>query len=55
MFDGLSATKIRNAFIEKDKAYIEKYCPKSVSSRFDYLAGYYGEVRKNPRDDFSME
>lgn len=55
IFDGLSATKIRNAFIEGDTAYIEKYCPQSVITRFDYLAKYYKGVTENPKEDFSME
>jgi bifunctional NMN adenylyltransferase/nudix hydrolase len=55
MFEGLSATKIRNAFINKDISYVEKYCPSSVVSRFDELASYYDVVSKNPKQDFSME
>jgi hypothetical protein len=55
MFEGLSATKIRNAFINKDISYVEKYCPPSVVSRFDELASYYDVVSKNPKQDFSME
>ena len=55
MFEGLSATKIRNAFIQRDKSYVEKYCPHSVVSRFDELAAYYEGVSKNPLEDFSME
>ena len=55
LFDGLSATKIREAFVNGDKDYIEKYCPTSVLDRFDYLAQYYNDVKANPKDDFSME
>ncbi len=55
MFEGLSATKIRNAFINKDIDYIKKFCPPSVVSRFDELASYYDVVSKNPKSDFSME
>ncbi len=55
LFEGLSATKIREAFINGDKKYIEKYCPTSVIKRFDYLSSYYKNVRENPKDDFSME
>lgn len=55
LFEGLSATKIRNAFIENDKAYIEKFCPKSVVNRFEELQTYYQNVAKNPKEDFSME
>ena len=55
IFDGLSATKIREAFICGNKQYINEFCPKSVINRFDYLSSYYHEVTKNPKDDFSME
>ena len=55
MFEGLSATKIRNAFINKDISYVEKYCPPSVVARFDELASYYDVVSQNPKQDFSME
>lgn len=55
IFDGLSATKIREAFICGNKQYINEFCPKSVISRFDYLSSYYHEVTENPKDDFSME
>lgn len=55
VFDGLSATNIRKAFIDGNKKYIEKYCPKSVSDRFGYLAYLYNNVMNNPKNDFSME
>ncbi len=55
IFNGLSATNIRQAFIDKNKGYIEKFCPNSVLSRFDYLASYYKNVSENPKEDFSME
>lgn len=55
LFDGLSATKIREAFVNGDKRYIEKYCPKPVVDRFDYLAKFYKEVKNNPIEDWSME
>lgn len=55
LFDGLSATKIREAFINGDKGYIEKYCPKPVVDRFDYLAKFYKEVKDNPIEDWSMK
>lgn len=55
LFDGLSATNIRQAFIDGNNAYIEKYCPESVIKRFDSLASYYKDVTKNPKTDFSME
>ena len=55
MFEGLSATKIRNALITRDIDYVKQYCPPSVVARFDELASYYDDVRKNPREEFSME
>lgn len=54
MFNGLSSTKIRQAFIDGDKEYIAQFCPESVSSRFDFLAAYYKDVNRNPKEDFSM-
>ena len=55
IFNGLSATKIRQAFIDKDIEYINKFCPAPVIKRFDLLNNYYEEVTKNPINDFSME
>jgi len=55
LFEGLSATKIRQAFIDGDVDYIKRFCPDSVVKRFDYLASYYEEVIENPKEDFSME
>ena len=55
IFERLSATKIRQAFIDGNKNYINEFCPNSVASRFDYLASYYKDVTDNPRKDFSME
>ena len=55
IFNGLSATNIRQAFIDDNRKYIIKFCPDSVVNRFDYLASYYANVRNNPKEDFSME
>ena len=55
IFEGLSATKIRQAFIDGNIEYINEFCPNSVVNRFDYLASYYKEVSDNPKEDFSME
>ena len=55
IFEGLSATNIRHAFIDGDRDYINEFCPNSVGNRFDYLASYYKDVTENPREDFSME
>lgn len=55
IFEGLSATNIRQAFIDNNREYIRKFCPNSVMNRFDYLALYYKDVTNNPKEDFSME
>ena len=55
MFDALSSTKIRNAFINHDIEYVKQYCPESVVRRFEMLASYYTNVQKNPKSDFSMD
>lgn len=55
LFEGLSSTKIREAFTNDNKVYIKKYCPKPVVNRFDYLKSYYQNVKDNPKNDFSME
>lgn len=54
IFSGLSATNIRQAFIDNNREYIKKFCPNSVMKRFDYLASYYKDVTNNPKEDFSM-
>lgn len=55
LFEGLSSTKIRQAFINQDRGYIARYCPESVISRFEYLSSYYKDVTDHPKADFSME
>lgn len=56
MFNGLSATKIRNALIENNKEYINKYCPSIVSDEYyEILRTYYKNVKINPKKDFSMD
>lgn len=37
MFNAVSSTKIREAFIENDKAYIEKSVPEAVFKRYDII------------------
>lgn len=54
-YDGLSATRIREAIIKKDMAYLEQYCPKAILDRLDYISGYYKGVLDSPVADFSME
>lgn len=55
IFNGLSATRIRQAFTDNDREYIKNFCPESVVNRFDYLASYYNKIVDNPKEDFSME
>lgn len=55
LFDGLSATKIRQAFIEGDIDYVTQYCPPSVTRRFAELSAAYKDVIQDPVADFSME
>lgn len=55
MFDGLSATKIRDAFVRNDREYIKKYCPDSVYQRFELMRAYYMSVLQDPEEDFEME
>lgn len=55
MFDGLSATKIREAILKKDMNYLYKYLPSSVFTDFEFLYKYYKQVVENPVEDFSME
>ena len=55
VFDGLSATKIREAFLNDNIEYIKKFCPQSVVNRYDMLSACYKGVYKNPTDDYAME
>lgn len=54
MFDGLSATKIRNAIENNNLDYIKKHCPKAVVDKFDYLRNYYLSVLDDPKDDYEI-
>jgi cytidyltransferase-like protein len=54
IFEGLSATKIREAFESGDITYVRKYCPNVVVREFELLRGIWEKVRKNPQNDFSM-
>ena len=55
LFAGLSATKIRQAFVDDSKEYIEQFCPKVVTDNFDYLRNYYIGVVDKPKEDWEME
>lgn len=55
MYDGLSATKIREAILKMDLDYLNKYLPEPVLKDVEYLNEYYKKVVSHPKDDFSME
>ena len=55
MFEGVSSTKIREAFLNNDKEYIEKSCPDAVLRRYDKIKGIIEEVNKNPKEDYMIE
>lgn len=44
MFEAVSSTKIRNAFLNKDKEYIQKSVPDAVMRRFDTIYEILEEV-----------
>ena len=55
MFEAVSSTKIREAFLNNDKEYIEKVCPNAVVRRFNEIKEIIEEVFKNPKNDYKME
>ena len=54
VFDGLSATRIRQALIDGDRECIARFCPEPVQRRFDELAEYYRRVEADPKPDLPM-
>lgn len=54
-YDGLSATKIREALINQNTEYISKYCPPVILRNLGYISKYYQNVLEAPSSDFSME
>jgi len=54
MFQGISSTKIREAFLNKDKEYIERSCPEAVIKRYEEIRNIIKEVWINPKNDFSI-
>ena len=44
LFEGLSATKIREAIINNDRPYIEKFCPKSVVNQSKLLKSILNNI-----------
>ena len=55
MFEAVSSTKIRNAFLNNNKEYIEKSVPKAIIERFDIIKDILNKVYTEPLDDKSME
>lgn len=55
MFDGLSATKIREAFRLNDFNYVKKFCPKPVVDDFHKIRKNLLEVFRCFRNDYEME
>lgn len=55
MFEDVSSTKIRNAFLNNDKAYIEKSVPEAVLKRFEEIKKTLEKVYEEPVDDYKME
>lgn len=53
-FEGLSATKIREAILNDNFSYLNKYLPKSVMKDIGWIKNYYMNVLDNPQDDYSM-
>lgn len=54
MFNAVSSTKIRQAFLDEDKEYIEKSCPNAVVRRYDDIKRIIEEVNKNPIEDYTI-
>ena len=54
MYDAVSSTKIRKAFIDGDKEYIEKSCPKAVLKKYENIKEMIRRVKENPKQDYSM-
>lgn len=51
---GLSATKIRQAIIDKNIDYLERYLTKPVLENLEEIREYYLKIIENPKEDFSM-
>lgn len=58
VFDGLSATKIREAILCGDKEsiqYLKQYCPQIVYKDITFLRNKLLGINENPNEDFSMQ
>lgn len=54
MFEAVSSTKIREAFLNDNIEYIEKSCPSAVLKRLDEIKEIIKETYENPANDYSM-
>ena len=55
VFEGLSATKIRQAIVDNNKEYLEMYLPRCVIDDLDEIRTYYLSVLNCPKEDFAMK
>ena len=55
MFEGISSTKIREAFLTDNKEYVEKSCPEAVMDYYEDIKNILEKVANNPKNDFSIE
>ena len=55
IFNGLSATKIREAIINDDQDYLTQYLPQPVLDDVPYIKRYLIKIKNHPLPDFSME
>lgn len=54
-YEGLSATKVRDAIIRRDTHYIGQYCPPVILRNLEWISSYYTGVVGAPISDFSMQ
>ncbi|MCI9365325.1 MAG: hypothetical protein HFJ54_01505 [Clostridia bacterium] len=54
MFEGISSTRIREAFLNNNKKYIEKSCPEAVINKYEEIKKILKEVNFDPKEDFSI-
>ena len=54
MFNAISSTKIREAFLNEKRVYIEKSCPSAVIKKYDKIKRIIEKVNENPIEDYTM-
>ena len=54
MYNAVSSTKIRQAFLDNNAEYIKSSCPMAVINRYDEIKEIIEKVNNNPKDDYSM-